>query len=100
MVFTEDIIQQVWEKADVVNEINPDGYRKDKCGAWIAREGYKNRDFHLGWEIDYITPHEKGGGNELTNLRPLHWENNLSKYNDKLKCVVKANGTKNVKQEL
>jgi hypothetical protein len=41
-------------------------------------------------------PVAKGGGDELDNLRPLHWENNLSKSDGKLVCVITADGDKNV----
>ena len=97
MAFTEEEIQKVWEKATVVSGNKPNKFRKDQCGAWIARNQYGNRDSDYGWEIDHITPKSNGGGDELSNLRPLHWENNMSKSDGKLVCVVAAKGVNNVK---
>ena len=95
-IITDDVIQKVWEKGEVVSNNNPDVWRKDYCGAWIGRKHYGDRKSQYGWEIDHITPESKGGGNELSNLRPLQWQNNASKQAGKLTCVVKASGEKNV----
>lgn len=96
MSFNEETIQQVWEKGKVVGNNDPDIWRKDECDAWIKRAEYGNRDSQYGWEIDHIDP---DGGDELANLRPLQWENNVA-TSDKgqLTCVVTAEGTKNVKK--
>lgn len=99
MAFTEDQIQKVWEKATIVAKNDPKVFRKDECGAWIARKQYGNRDSSYGWEIDHITPQSKGGGDQLSNLRPLQWENNMSKSDGRLVCVVVANSDKNVKKK-
>lgn len=64
MAFTEEQIQKVWEKAMVVRGNNSNDYRKDECGAWIARKQYGNRNSSYGWEIDHIKPQSKGGGDE------------------------------------
>jgi hypothetical protein len=91
---TEEEIQQVWEKGKIVADYDPNKYRKDQCDAWIAREKYGDRKSKLGWEIDHIDPN---GGNDLSNLRPLQWENNVDKSDKKrLTCVVTSEGTKNV----
>lgn len=78
-IFTQEIIDYVWEKAnvDVVN--NPDEFRKDKCGAWIRKADYGNTDSEYGWEIDHSKPIEAGGTDDPENLQPLHWKNNRSK---------------------
>lgn len=96
--FTTEQIQKVWEKATVVSGNDSNVFRKDQCGAWIARQQYGNRKSNYGWEIDHITPESKGGGDELSNLRPLQWENNMSKLAGNLVCVVTSNGTENVKK--
>lgn len=99
MAFTEEQIQKVWEKATVVVGNDSNVYRKDECGAWIARKQYGNRNSSYGWEIDHIKPQSKGGGDELSNLRPLQWENNMSKSDDRLVCVVIADKENNVKKK-
>ncbi len=46
-----------------------------------------------GWEIDHIKPVAKGGGDELSNLQPLQWQNNRKKGDDfpaSDYCIVSA----------
>jgi len=95
MSFDEEMIQKVWEKGKIVANYDKDKYRKDQCGAWIIRTEYGNRDSLYGWEIDHIDP---DGGDELSNLRPLQWENNLATSDKRqLTCAFTAEGNKNVK---
>ena len=78
-VFMQDQIQQVWEKAQIIDAHSKDKFRKDVCGAKIQRTDYKNESSHYGWEIDHIKPVSEGGGDQLENLQPLQWRNNRSK---------------------
>lgn len=96
MAFTDDIIERVWKKATIVQNNESTKFRKDQCGAWIARNQYGNRDSDYGWEIDHITPISKEGKDILSNLRPLHWENNLSKSDGRLVCSTTSDGIKNI----
>lgn len=89
MEIDEKLKKEVWEKGSPVSDYSPDLVRQDACGAYIIFAEYgKNTPF--GWEIDHIWPKEsllKKGVKEsliddLKNLRPLQWENNLSKGND------------------
>ena len=95
-MFSEHIIQKVWEKGSIVPGSDPDVWRKDQCNAWIGRSYYGNRNSQYVWEIDHITPESLGGSNELSNLRPLQWENNVTRQDGRLMCAVTASGTKNV----
>ncbi|PIP15317.1 HNH endonuclease [Candidatus Roizmanbacteria bacterium CG23_combo_of_CG06-09_8_20_14_all_35_49] len=88
--FSDTIVQQVWEKGYIVNGYDPAYTRKDQCGAWIKRLDYGDRKSQYGWEIDHITPESNGGGDELSNLRPLQWQNNASKQEGKLTCPVRS----------
>lgn len=97
MAFTDQQIEQVWQKGTIVTGNDPNIYRKDQCGAWIARGQYGNRESQYGWEIDHISPQSNGGNDQLSNLRPLQWQNNVDKSNGRLSCPVKANGVYNVK---
>ncbi|GLH67166.1 HNH endonuclease signature motif containing protein [Geothrix edaphica] len=93
MAFSEEKVQQVWEKGEKVANNDPNEWRKDQCGAWIYRKHYGNRDSQYGWEIDHVSP---GGSDDVSNLRPLQWKNNLDKSDGRLKCNVVASGTKNI----
>ena len=75
--FDERTIDAVWQKG-TYSFVLPQGFRKDYCGAKIQRSKYGILD-QYGWEIDHIKPVEQGGTDDLSNLRPLHWENNRAK---------------------
>jgi hypothetical protein len=94
MTYSDEDIQAVWAKGNVDPNNDPDAFRKDRCGAWIAFNQYGSRKSPYGWEIDHIDPH---GGDDLRNLRPLQWENNASKQDGPLKCVISAHDTHNVR---
>jgi hypothetical protein len=91
-MFDEQTIQEVWEKGSIMPNNNPGDWRKDECGAWIGRKQHGNRNSQYGWEIDHKNPN---GGDNIENLRPLQWKNNLSKSDGRLSCVVTANGKDN-----
>lgn len=105
MTISEDIKKQVWEKGRVVSNYNPDKYRKDACGAWIAWDKYGDEHSPYGWQIDHIYPEAKlklrrvnqESIDDIRNLRPMHWRNNASKGADypTYHSVVKAVGNHN-----
>jgi hypothetical protein len=97
-MFTEEMINRVWQDATPVQGYDPDLFRKDCCGAWIVRNAYGNIDSIYGWEIDHVYPQSLGGGDDLDNLRAMQWENNRSKGNDYpyYTAVVLSEGNKNI----
>ena len=95
MTWTDEDIQKVWGKGQVVSGNDPNIWRKDECGAWIGRRSYGSRNSQYGWEIDHISP---SGSDKLENLRPLQWENNVDKSDGRLKCNVTSSGKDNVKR--
>jgi hypothetical protein len=90
MLCTVEVIQKVWEKGVVVSNNDPRYWRQDQCGAWISRSMYGRQASPFGWEINYIHPQSESGGQELTNLRPMQWENNIRKQSNDTVCVIKA----------
>jgi hypothetical protein len=93
--FSEITKLEVWQKGQRVFGYDPAQYRKDLCGAWMSFKEYGNRNSKLGWEVDHQTPVSEGGGNEISNLRPLQWENNVARQNGRLVCVVSSSGRRN-----
>lgn len=86
----------VWGKGVIVENYDRNEVRKDRCGAWIKLSAHGNRQSNFGWEIHHIIAESKGGSNDISNLIPLHWKNNLDTANDyNITCTVKSNGEKN-----
>lgn len=100
-MFSDEIKKLVWDKAQVVEEYDPNSIRKDPCGAFIIWNQYGNRVSDFGWEIDHVFPTSLGGGDELDNLRAMHWENNNAKGDDfpSYRAVVTSDGNKNIHSE-
>lgn len=94
MAIDDTKIQQVWEKGTIVPGVDSTKWRKDACGAWIGRS-FRDRESPYSWEIDHIDPEK---GDELSNLRPLQWVNNLEKSDERLKCNITSNGNENVRK--
>lgn len=87
MAFSEELIQQVWEKGRAVNDRDGDEWRKDECGAWIHRSSYGNPTNEFGWTIRNVSP---GGEDVLNNLRPFHRQNDFNRNTGAASCTVIA----------
>jgi len=93
-------IQAVWEKGAVIPSYDKAKYRQDVCKAWMIRDRHGDRDSLYGWEIDHIKPKSDDGTDDISNLRPMQWENNSSRSDGKSSfCVVTSDGSKNVKKK-
>lgn len=89
--FDAATIAAVWNKGRIVPGYDSNQWRKDACGAWIARNKYGDITHNgNGWEIDHIFPVAHGGSDDLSNLQPLQWQNNRAKGDGPLSCPVKA----------
>lgn len=95
--YTETLIEQIWNKAIVVEGYDSTRWRKDFAGAWIQRDQYGIQSVY-GWEIDHVRPVAAGGTDDITNLNPIQWENNRSKGADYpvFQTVVTSNENRNV----
>lgn len=96
--FSEETVWMVWSKALVIALSDAPVWRKDECGAWINRADYRNKNSLYGWEIEHIIPNSQGGTNNISNLIPLQWENNVRRQDGSLECPVRASGTENIKR--
>lgn len=93
-LFSQEVINKVWNKADIVAGVDSNVFRKDKCGAWIKKEHYGKSHTHsfMAWEIDHIKPLTLGGTDALSNLQALQLNNNQQKKNQYpyWSCLVKS----------
>ena len=104
--YSDDLLNELWEKANPVDGYDSTLVRKDPCGAWIQRDKYNDRDSDFGWEVDHVYPQallkEKGADldeiDNIANLRAFNWHNNVSKGLDYpvYHIAVKSENDKNV----
>ncbi len=101
MKFTDEIIEQVWQKAQTVDGRDPKEWRKGFVGTWIKRDSYGKADDY-GLEIAHMKQVAKGGADKLDNLWAIHWKNKIAKGDDypTFKTTVTAQDDKNVEAEI
>lgn len=99
--YTSQEISDVWNKATIVDNVNPKIIRKDYAGAWIRFADYGNRNSQYGWEIDHVKPLAQGGEDILSNYLPLQWQNNVKKGDNypRWSTAITADGQNNVEIE-
>ena len=56
--FTEQQINEVWEKGRTIPGLDRDVYRKDAAGA-IIKKTDRQVNSQYGWEIDHVFYHSK-----------------------------------------
>ena len=77
--FTDEQLNEIWEKGLIDSRFDPNLVRKDACGAWMIRGRYNDQKSTFGWEVDHIYPESKLKNLEvpdelidnMVNLRPL-----------------------------
>ncbi len=75
---SKKLIKEVWEKGRKIKGRDFNVWRKDTYGNKI-RFGSYGTEGEYGWEIDHKNPKDRGGSDQLRNLQPLQWEENLKK---------------------
>lgn len=81
-LFSDAILNELWSKASKIDGLDPETFRKDACGAAMMRDKYEDLSSEFGWTVDFIYPIERGGDDNINNLRAMQWENARSKSND------------------
>lgn len=69
----------VWGKGIPIPNFDDSIWRHDSFGYVMKYTEYGNTNSQYGWEVDHIQRVADGGGDELSNLRPLSWEANRSR---------------------
>ena len=85
--FTQDRIDQVWDKGEVIHGKNPDLYRMDKFGNIMYKHSY-GKYTPMGWNIDHSKPQSKGGTDHLNNLQPMNSRANCSTSQTVYACSI------------
>lgn len=79
----DKIMEKVCTKANSILGKDSNQIRQDRCGLSITRDEYGNKNSDLGWKVDHQNPDK---GEDLSNLDPLQWENNVRKSDGSLNC--------------
>lgn len=82
MIKDDELRLKVWEKGRKIQGLNPKEYRKDACGAIMIYSKFGNPSDEFGWGIDHIYPEILGGDGRLENMRPMQYQNLISKGSD------------------
>jgi hypothetical protein len=80
--FSVETIGAVWNQGRPISGIDPDEWRRDRCGVPIQRSKYGDISSKHGWQVDHIKPPGKGGTDDLAHLQPLQWGLNRYKGDD------------------
>src|SRR5690606_14681089 len=76
--YERELIQSVWEFAEVVSGNDPEIWRKDEFGGWIYRFDYGRRFSEFGWEI--VDPGLGRHAQGVYAMRPMQWESYIRQY--------------------
>ena len=75
--YSDERLDQIWDKGCIIRGKNPDLYRQDKYGNTIKPSYGKTSD--MGWNVDHSKPQALGGTDHLNNLQPMNSRVNSSK---------------------
>jgi hypothetical protein len=93
--FDREVVDRVWQHAEIVAGNDPELWRKDELGAWLYRLDYATRTT-FGWEIFDASLGRGDGG--VAALRPLQWQNYLDQMAAETQSRVTADGLRNVRR--
>ncbi len=87
-IWTPQQIEEVWNKGEIINNFNPQLYRRDYAGAlmfwhnFIAQPKLNDPIESLNWTIVYERPTKADGTNYIKNLVPMNNSNAVTKGNN------------------
>ena len=93
-----NVVDHVWNSAQMIPGNDPAVWRKDEHGAWIHRLAYRNRNSEFGWEIADCAYTLRAYG--LAALRPLQWQNYLDFLVASRGSFITADGLRNARKLL
>lgn len=76
--YSNERLDQIWDKGHIVRGKDPDRYRTDDNGNLIYKPSY-GKYSPMGWNVDHKVAQANGGSDNLRNLRPLKSLDNSSK---------------------
>ncbi len=76
--YDRELVDSVWEFAEVVRGNDGALWRKDEFGQWICRRDFGRRDSEFGWEIfdPGVGRHTQG----VYAMRPMQWKSFVRQY--------------------
>ena len=95
--YDREVVERVWQFAQVIPGNDPEVWRKDEFGAWIHRRDYRHRHSEFGWEIADCGYRMRTGG--MATLRPMQWQNHVDfLVAARNQAVVSADGLRNARR--
>lgn len=73
----------VWEKASIIEGLDPAVWRNDALGKKIMFSMLKSPTSQWAWNLDHIIPQSRGGSDYICNLQPLNRRDNIG-FSNKL----------------
>jgi hypothetical protein len=96
MIYSDNVVWEVWSKGEIFAGNDPVFWRKDVCGAWIFRGDFENQNSEYGWVIGYIKPLDKNRHDSFSNLYPIHVGNTSRDKDKHIICKITAAGIHNI----
>ncbi len=75
----DDDVVWCWNQCRTIPNYDPNEWRYDDLGNLIRLQNYGDRQSQYGWEIDHRIPLARGGTDDRSNIRALHWQANAQK---------------------
>lgn len=102
--WTSQQIEEVWNKGEIIDNYNPQLYRKDYAGALMFKNSFVNNvkvnddPKSLNWTIIHQCPLSHGGTSDISNLQPINNINAITKGNNypRWKTAITFNGKQNI----